>query len=108
MIYKRIEGASDESLTTASRIFEEVLEDCQKQGWALVEGSVATYDSNAVAARFPLAKQPMSSKYMVRGRIQFEPSEETKRILLLRRRALLMELALVEDELGIERSVKRK
>ena len=35
-------------------------------------------------------------------------SEETKRILYLRRRALLMELALIEDELGIERSVKRK
>jgi hypothetical protein len=35
-------------------------------------------------------------------------SEESKRILYLRRRALLMELALVEDELGIERSVKRK
>lgn len=34
--------------------------------------------------------------------------EKTKRILYLRRRALLMELALIEDELGIERSVKRK
>jgi hypothetical protein len=31
-----------------------------------------------------------------------------KRILYLRRRALLMELALIEDELGIERSVDRK
>ena len=34
--------------------------------------------------------------------------DESRRILFLRRRALLMELALIEDELGIERSVKRK
>ena len=34
--------------------------------------------------------------------------EGLRRFLYLRRRALLMELALVEDELSIERSVKRK
>ena len=40
--------------------------------------------------------------------LDYTKSEETRRMLYLRRRALLMELALIEDELGIERSVKRK
>ena len=107
MSRKKLSGVSGESMDAARDKLLALLEEHEEQGWALVPGVNMEYDHGSNPST-----DTLGNRYMIHAEVKTngstEPSEETKAILYLRRRALLMELALIEDELGIERSVKRK